>query len=208
MVLTAFVVLACPIFSMYNSVCTESVSACHLNDFDNSWQVLSCVAGTVLWNNKCVQTCTTAGFYQYGDSCVACPSNCATCTDTNNCTSCSTGYKFNTYLKCEKICPSGYYFDEAQCVACDSTCKTCIQSGSLYCSTCYPSATLRLNAATHGQCIPKLPVGFTNYYRQDPSDTYVLQCPSTCATCTDYHNCTACIAGFALQVASGYARCI
>jgi hypothetical protein len=193
-----------------NSVCTSSVDSCHLKDYDESWQVLICVSGKVLWDNVCVDECGT-GYYQYGSTCEPCPSNCAACTGPNSgdCTACSTGYAFNSYSKCVPTCNEGHYYDGSTCALCDISCKTCSTYGSLYCTSCIPSKTLRINIGTAGQCLTKTSTG---YYRKHTDDTYIYQCPTNCATCNDYHYCTTCNTGYTinppLESGAAYANCV
>lgn len=92
--------------------------------------------------------CNT-GYYFLSNQCLACPSNCQSCSNSFTCLTCNSGYYLNTSSLCVSIClkncgnsnanccsscSSGYYLNNKTCQKCINNCQDCKTNSS--CSTC------------------------------------------------------------------------
>ena len=86
--------------------------------------------------NQCVKQCSL-GFYEIGNMCGRCDSNCRSCDISPLlCTSCSENmYLFNN--RCVSTCDTGYFRNDVEkiCEQCQSPCQTCQNSINM-CTTC------------------------------------------------------------------------
>ena len=141
--------------------------------------------GTYL-NNKCSTAGQCASTYYCNTTlgvCDKCQEKCLTCTATDACTACITGYFYNTTSKvCEALgtncansgctsCNAGFYPKDATCTSpCEASCATCSDADT--CLTC--------------------PVGF---YLESTCKAGI----SYCAYHTDSTHCLICAAGYYLS---------
>lgn len=111
----------CPIgYILQNGLCTICNSTnCQICSNSNSSICLTCTFGYYLNNNT--------------NQCNACLTSCATCLRPDGCSTCATGYTFNTL-----------YFHQSnsyQCFPCVSPCATCVSVVN-YCSSCISGYSL------------------------------------------------------------------
>jgi proprotein convertase subtilisin/kexin type 5 len=100
--------------------CPPECSAC------DAMGCTGCNNNLTLENNQCTTNCLD-GFYYDGIGCVACSSNCETCSGTlTNCQSCPSGYWLNSGF-CQKEClVSEVWVQPNNCEACDQKCDSCL----------------------------------------------------------------------------------
>merc|ERR1712032_273377 len=94
----------------------------------------------------CFDSCPNGSFAS-GKTCVACASNCNTCSDNSTCTDC----KEATYLSnnnCVSTCPDGTFPSSGKCEACKADCATC--DNSTMCTGCAGGKVLQ-----GGTCLAK-----------------------------------------------------
>ena len=111
--------------------------------------------------------------------CVDCIANCEVCPDLFTCTSCSSGYYYDSYTY--------------QCAPCLANCAVCSDSSS--CTTCANSYN-----KVDGQCY-LCPVG------EYSSGTGCLSCISNCDVCSDGLSCTVCSSGYPYYVLGVCSQC-
>jgi proprotein convertase subtilisin/kexin type 5 len=80
------------------------------------------------------------GYYpESSDStCTACPTDCASCTASDSCTSCNNSKVLNIETSlCETTCPDGYYANSSSiCQLCHYSCSTCSGPSKYDCTVC------------------------------------------------------------------------
>lgn len=119
-----------------------------------------------------------------------CGSNCANCSSSTQCTTCSLQYYpqiTTSILQCLP-CPSFCL----QCIS-SSLCTKCLDPYILSNNTCEPCQITNslkcININSASQCI-------TGYY---PSDNFCYNCLLNCAQCNSNSDCQSCVPGFYLN---------
>lgn len=130
------------------STCTGGCTVCPYNYVLNNQQCLQC------GNTACsrcsvtnLNACTTCydGFYLNGTTCSACPAGCSTCSNPQNCLSCSSGYTAQVQT----------IATQTSCVKCQSPCAQCIGNAQT-CTTCMAGFTLN-----GWKCVSNFNFGFS-----------------------------------------------
>ncbi len=211
---------------------SSMIGGCHLLDYSNTWITTSCATGYVMTvNGDCVIPCST-GLYLFGNSCLACAANCATCSGPldSDCSACSAYYSPNFQGICTFSCnveeskyglPPNTTSLNNRCFTCDESCATCFHGYDTTCTSCplvsggtavslvvFDYSAGRTNA---GYCITDASSLNSNYFREYPKDNVVVECPEGCATCYNTYLCKTCSRGFSLYPpagsGAGYALC-
>ena len=130
------------------------------------------------------QTCTTCttGFWLYDFICQPCPAACTSCTDLQTCTAVVVGYYLNSNRKAT-ACPTN-------CSSCQDGigCVTCvtgtiINNSTGICEACPANCSL---CTTTSKCI----TCNVNYYQYE---SYICRkCPTNCVTCSNGSTCHVC----------------
>ncbi|ELP85472.1 protein serine/threonine kinase, putative [Entamoeba invadens IP1] len=129
-------------FKLKNGICAETF------DEDDKLKTSSkTVTETtcLIRNNKGCQHCA-GGFYNINNECLQCKNDCLFCYNTTYCTTCRSGFYFDTSGNCKSlgvleescdialpgsgcaICNSGYYREGISCIHCDESCALCVNS--------------------------------------------------------------------------------
>jgi hypothetical protein len=206
-------------------ICDPNASVqggCYLQDYSGEWVTTKCSSGYILTSSMtCVAPCGS-GYYLNGAECAACSDNCVSCFGPNNfqCLNCESTHSLNYQNICSLTCTNNNQFglpSSTECRNCDASCASCLQTHKTTCLSC-PSAsdTLKVFAyaaglTNSGYCIPNPSSTYSNFFRQYPGDSLVVQCPSGCSKCSDRFKCTECSPGFELyppaSVLAAYAMC-
>lgn len=183
-------------------VCNATCFSGCLNCFGPALnQCLSCSSSLVLQAGQCVSNCSV-GYYQSNNSCLPCPSQCASCINAIYCTSCSSGFFLN-FIFCNRMCQSAYYplivssnstnstnstnSSQIQCAACPTGCQRCKNSN--FCQECTSDYFL-----FNFTCAKNNPMSF--YF--DFSFGKFKPCQSNCLQCNELV-CFKCSAGYFLN---------
>ncbi|KAL4502475.1 hypothetical protein ABPG72_012062 [Tetrahymena utriculariae] len=197
-----------------NQTCQPCRSSC-LSCVNNSYYCTSCYKDKFLQIlpgqnfGICQSTCNTGYFQnQQTNNCDSCSSNCNQCFNSQQCTSCSSGYSLlqvsNSQSQCvqQNSIVDGYYFDQSsqQFLKCSSSCITC-QKSSQFCTSCQSPLLLDVQG---GLCLPKCPINKlqTNQQCVGCSALGVTNC-NQCEKNGQNIVCTSCQLGFYLD----YGRC-
>lgn len=161
----------------------------------------TCQAGLALSGNQCLTTCPSATVSYTNTttlqaSCIACPSNCISCSSAlfPLCLNCNNGFYLHSgtcIANCSSVSLYSSYLNT--CAACQ--CRTC----SIYaylCTACNSPYNLYKN-----QCIVNCPSG---YY---PSNNTCQTCATNCLSCTSASNCDYCLIPYALYTSAGISSC-
>ena len=175
--------------------CSEGCAACSQANI-----CTFCKAGRLSYNGFCYVNCPAGSVAStQNNSCVACNSPCATCTEhPSKCLTCESccGNLFN--FECLKNCPVGTYAVNNTCQYCSFHCATCIGSATT-CSSC-PENKVLYNGACYDKC-PYIMIGgictfncAAGLYKTPINECKA--CDSTCKTCNTHpKNCTSCVSG-------------
>ncbi|XP_053831515.1 extracellular matrix organizing protein FRAS1 [Vidua macroura] len=156
---------------------------------------VSCAAGKLLHEGKCLPQCPHGHFPSGSGRCTACHASCSTCEGplATHCTSCS----FPLALRqgqCLESCGEGFYQDHNICKGCHPSCRSCAGPGAAQCLRCRaPEDVLQPHppgeGALHGLCLPFCPPHF-----HVDSTGVCRECHSSCAGCVgnSSQDCTAC----------------
>ena len=173
-----------------SNCCENSCASCS----SGTSLCLTCIASNAVPDASVGCNCNS-GYYgtkplSTTTACIACYTECATCSAANLCLTCKATYGSpSTTQGCN--CKSGYYGTKplvtaGACVACYSACATCSQAN--ICLTCiasnaYPDATQGCDCNS-------------GYYGTKPLTTTnsCTACYSACATCSQANICLTCIA--------------
>ncbi|XP_016153247.1 PREDICTED: extracellular matrix protein FRAS1 [Ficedula albicollis] len=162
---------------------------------------VSCAAGKLLHEGKCIPQCPEGHFPSGSGRCRACHASCSTCEGplATHCTSCS----FPLALRqgqCLESCGEGFYQDHSICKGCHPSCLSCAGPGAARCLRCRdPQHVLQPHlpgeGALHGLCLPACPSQF-----HVDSTGVCRECHSSCAGCVgnSSQDCTACPASLLL----------
>jgi hypothetical protein len=116
------------------STCTGGCSVCPLNYVLTNQQCIQCGNPSC---SRCsasnLNLCTSCydGYYFNQGVCTQCPTGCSTCSNSQNCLSCSSGYTAQVQAIATQV----------SCIACASPCAECIGNAQT-CTKCLPSYTL------------------------------------------------------------------
>lgn len=183
--------------------CSESCYGCSI--FPTNCN--TCAAGYVRSGSICQKGCQTAQFFDTNQQiCVDCPSNCASCSAHNYCTSC-----VNTAITPRGgVCSNCPY----PCNTCDGTgaCTSCLSGFYFFqgkCQTACPSGATPLNSicvcasgiVSNGNCVASCQSGFTAISGK------CVPCNPNCAQCSgSTSTCTSCLSGFTIDATTQ--RCV
>jgi hypothetical protein len=111
--------------------CNPPCKTCDINSPSFCTSCNSYTGKTILFNNKCYDTCPSGTYYDNGN-CFACDPKCVTCSADNRflCTSCNIESQLYPYLSgtsCTDTCLDGTFANNktAKCENCQSPCLTC-----------------------------------------------------------------------------------
>jgi len=161
--------------------CDSSGLLCSTCNFTTDFRTIN------LTSMRCVPS---DGFYESSITVSApCPTCCATCTSSTQCTSCKTSCYLNLNFSCLTSCPNRFFKDNStwRCVSCPYDCLTCDANRS--CLTC---STDDYRTLVGNRCIPVL-----GYYEN--SAQIAAQCSAICSNCTTFTYCNLCTNGFLLR---------
>ena len=117
-----------------------------------------------LHQNQCLEECPSGYAHNGGNECVACSSNCLTCSASDNtaCLTCNTATTFTLLYnsKCYETCIAGTYQNIDVCVDCPLPCGNC-DSPSV-CTSCSQSTSNSLKNFYNSACIASCPDGTTS----------------------------------------------
>ncbi|KAH9930833.1 uncharacterized protein B0H18DRAFT_991485 [Fomitopsis serialis] len=161
--------------------CPAKCTTCEIPNFTtasttNQAQCTGCIAGNVLSNGSCIESCPSGTFLNPKDNltCTACDSSCSTCTCTSSarltrklselpclppdCATCS-GTSFNQCSsRCLPTCRNRSSSTPRRPLSiCDSSCSSCSSSGPNSCLACSSSSQI-LRGGTTGLCLSDLVV--------------------------------------------------
>jgi hypothetical protein len=93
---------------------------------------LTCQTGLVLLNSSCLSSCGN-GYYNSSNTCVACVTNCQTCS-AGGCSVCYSTAPILYNSSCYAACPSGSSQSGNTCITCPTGCSVC--SSTTICTSC------------------------------------------------------------------------
>ncbi|XP_012860276.2 extracellular matrix organizing protein FRAS1 [Echinops telfairi] len=136
----------------------------------------------LLQDGRCVHSCTL-GFYQAGGVCLACQSQCATCTSELECSSCRAPLLMQ-HGQCVPTCAHGFYQEHRSCAVCHESCAACWGPSEKNCLACRDA----FQVLREGSCESSCGDGF--YHKQG----ICTVCHSSCASCSGptASDCAAC----------------
>ncbi|KAL4470382.1 hypothetical protein ABPG74_011993 [Tetrahymena malaccensis] len=193
-----------------NQKCQPCNSSC-LSCVNNPYYCTSCYKDKFLQMLSgqifgiCQSTCNTGYFQnQQTNTCDNCSSNCDSCSNSQFCNTCSSGYSLlqvsSTQSECvqqSSVVP-GFYFDQnsQQFLKCSSSCVTC-QNSSQFCTSCQQPLLLDVQG---GFCLPTCPINKLQTGQQciGCQDLGVLNC-NQCQRNGQNVVCTSCQLGFYLN---------
>ena len=124
-------------------------------------------------------------------TCTACPTPCASCTNSTACITCSTNY-YLLASSCLNTCPNGTLPLNSLCQTCSPTCATCSVT-LLNCTSCPTNASLYLY---NGSC--QNASACPNGTYPNSSVLICASCSQNCTACSSATLCTACVTGYYL----------
>ena len=129
---------------------------------------------------SCTAVSCNSGYTANGTTCekITCPANCKTCSDSSTCTACNSYYALENGI-CVDICRNYVKFEGGTCE------KYCIQDYGKECL----SAVCTSGSPHRKEVISAKGYSYSHYYC----------CPTNCAECTDWEQCTACNSGYTLK---------
>ncbi|KAL4506090.1 hypothetical protein ABPG72_013851 [Tetrahymena utriculariae] len=174
---------SCPV-NFYKQLDNSCDSTCPSSTIkDLSIMACKCDPNSIVTNNQC--QCNSK-YYQAGNQCLQCIQNCDSCSSSQICSKCSSGFFDLGDGKCD-ICHTdkGYYLSQNQCNKCTNNCDQCTDSTS--CNKC----STGFYKFQDGSCnICDTSKGF--YINQD----LCLKCIDKCDQCSDSLTCSQCSSGF------------
>lgn len=184
---------SCPSGTFKNST-SNSCQSCDISckECSNSEKngCIKCESPYFLSNSPGPSTCSLncgEGTYKEEslNECKKCNSICKTCSDSQNCESCSNGsYLYLNY--CVKFCSNHYYHDNSanKCENCDISCEQCTGSGPKNCTQCAETYTLyNISSGNYGKCLIEVtplikntsnPLIYHLVFPKKYSETYLL----------------------------------
>ena len=175
-------------------LCHKSCLSCSGKE---STQCTACREGyTTNINGQCIvfqslRSCYSGQYYDVLTlKCVACPANCANCSDSQACTSCHPGEYLTSGGTCVEHCPLGTIRDDEGLVClsvdCHQSCSTCFGPEANHCSSCHKGFFLLNNS-----CKEYCPAHF---YRVNGT---CVPCHSDCKSCVgpSVDQCSSCYPG-------------
>lgn len=167
-----------------NTHCSEFCLTCYGRE---AALCSSCVNGSILFDNACVQQCPGHTYKVAGNSsCQHCHGSCASCNGPLkiNCLSCPSG-KYFRGNECLSTCPPGTRPSDhgGDCQLCPDKCAKC--SATVSCDVCQDGYLLLVSDHT---CVVGCPKGFIKQY----SSRSCQPCPPNCDVCYDLENCQKC----------------
>ncbi|EAR89451.2 EGF-like domain protein (macronuclear) [Tetrahymena thermophila SB210] len=197
-----------------NQTCQPCNSSC-LSCVNNAYYCTSCYKDKFLQMISgqnfgiCQSTCNTGYFQnQQTNTCDSCSSNCNQCFNSQQCTSCQSGFTLLIASSSQSQCVQqgtsvdGYYFDKTsqQYLKCSNSCLTCKDS-SQFCTSCQPSLLLDIQG---GLCLSKCPINKlqTGQQCQSCSDLGVPNCNQCQRNGSNVIVCSSCQLGYYLNSGS------
>ncbi|KZT11145.1 uncharacterized protein LAESUDRAFT_670810 [Laetiporus sulphureus 93-53] len=173
--------------------CPAKCTKCEIAGFSaasttNEATCTDCVAGYVLSDGACVESCPSGTFLSPTDNltCTACDSSCSTCVGSSTfCLSCSDS-KLASDGSCVSSCPSGTFSSSGSCLACHPDCASCSGGSFNQCSSCNSDRPVLDN----GRCLPTC--SQSEFF--DTTSSSCVSCDSSCSSCSGSGsgNCLAC----------------
>ncbi|XP_063049504.1 proprotein convertase subtilisin/kexin type 5-like, partial [Engraulis encrasicolus] len=154
----------------------------------------SCEDGMTLEKGLCVPvdvtvTCGTNHFLTATGTCMACYSDCGTCSGpfANQCDTCGQGNFLSPDQRCVRRCPAGSFGNESswRCEECVAGCTQCRDAHS--CQRCQTSpAELYLQS---GRCVPECQGGYPVAGECEACDAHCVSCegPGMCEQCDEQY---------------------
>lgn len=175
----------------------KSYLECHVDCLNCSGPLsnncLNCPSGSFIdSSNSCVSSCKTTEYLDESIGCVACASQCATCSGANDfCLKCADGNFFISENVCAESCPDETFLTKDSlgndvCLACDKSCKSCETSANicLKCADNYYSYSNELSKCAN--------VAETGYFINLTTELIEV-CDSSCTKCEGSStNCVGC----------------
>ncbi|KAL4449107.1 hypothetical protein ABPG74_021099 [Tetrahymena malaccensis] len=176
-------------FLQFDKTCNNSCPSSAYVDSSN--KQCKCDPNAVVVNGQCV--CNNK-YYQNGNKCFSCSSNCDVCQNSSSCQKCSAGYYLLPDGSCN-LCDtqSGlykYHLNVDRCGKCQSNCSVCQDSTS--CQSCSTNFYLFPDGSCNS-CDTQN--GFYKYYQ---NTNRCGKCQSNCSVCKDSTNCQECSIGYSL----------
>ncbi|XP_027744997.1 extracellular matrix protein FRAS1 [Empidonax traillii] len=177
-------------------ICTACGHFCEKCSSDPAGCV-SCAAGKLLHEGKCLLECPDGYFPGSTGRCRACHASCFTCEGplATHCTSCSFPLALHQG-HCLQGCGEGFYQHHNVCKGCHPSCRACSGAGPARCLQCRaPEDVLQPHlpreGALHGLCLSHCQARF-----HVDSTGVCRECHSSCAGCVgdSAQDCTACVA--------------
>ncbi|EAR96176.2 REJ domain protein (macronuclear) [Tetrahymena thermophila SB210] len=171
-----------PGYNLYNGICNTCDSTCLTCSGSGNNQCTTCKDNNYYLSDKynyCVSSCDSDQYIDLTSSqkyCRSCMSKCQTCTNSNGCQKCLTGY----------------YYTGNSCAPCDNTCNSCSGPGKDQCTICQSNQYISENLNNY--CDPNCDLTQGQFIDQsNPDQKYCKKCVSNCKTCSNYTNCTTCM---------------
>jgi hypothetical protein len=145
-------------------------------------------------------TCTTCSNYYFlqGTICTQCMANCKTCKDIYNCDICGDGFVRQAGA-CVTSCSAGYTLNNNQCLPCsDTNCATCDPIQTNVCSACKSPYVLQGTVCA---------VSCAGGYTANASGVCVACSDTNCSQCNTNNVCAMCKAGYYLSSGSCVTSC-
>ncbi|EAR84416.3 REJ domain protein (macronuclear) [Tetrahymena thermophila SB210] len=173
------------------AICTEGCSNCS----QNKQSCTQCINGYTQKekpNDSTLQYCQkncSVGQYNFvtnyttmSQECRSCIANCQTCTKSDDCSNCQTGY--------------GYNSQKQQCAQCYQGCSNCDQN--LSCTQCISGYTQTANPNNNSQQYCKMicPVGQFTFIDWQTMAQQCNSCITNCTQCSQDKQCDTCIANY------------
>ena len=151
---------------------------------------ISCVPPNLFYFGSCLPSCPPE-YYNDGVSpnCLPCPYKCESCTSTNNCLTCLSGYYLvndeTNYCTLAGGCPDGTYpdFDMRKCFPCHKNCLTCTGDGENQCLTCNYTLGLFMSTSEKKCIMLHCAQGEFIIVNDNIKAIYCEKCHPTCLSC-------------------------
>ena len=148
--------------------CYKDCETCNKGGNETIHNCNTCKDKTKLFQEdkgNCIDKCLD-GYYEKDKYCKNCNSNCKTCNNSINCTSCNDKmFLINDTQKCLNECDISYYKNDSErkCYKCNTNCKSCSrgsENDNNYCLSCNENSTFKylVNSTKYGlNCVEKCP---------------------------------------------------
>ncbi len=182
-----------------NNTCAPCIPDCI--SCTSSSTCKQCSTGKYLYSTapdpvQCMSVCPDYYFGSADGSCKSCVTNCKTCSNAKQCTTCGPSYfhyqPSSGSDQCLNPCLTGYYGDPASsplmCKPCISPCLAC--TTSTYCTDCGTTLYIDPLTDTNNECSPSCRPYF--YPLEKPAPKSCQPCLANCISCTNSTRCVVC----------------